>query len=91
MKEHEDKIEEADKNAIEEKAEALEKAVAESNVESMTSLKEELKTLLSSIGEKLYTAAAAESAQANPQGPPSEGDSQESDDQVVDADYEVKD
>ncbi|HJM38663.1 MAG TPA: molecular chaperone DnaK [Planctomycetota bacterium] len=91
VKEHEDKIEEADKNAIEEKAEALEKAVAESNVESMTSLKEELKTLLSSIGEKLYTAAAAESAQANPQGPPSEGDSQESDDQVVDADYEVKD
>ncbi|RMH00745.1 MAG: molecular chaperone DnaK [Planctomycetota bacterium] len=89
VKDHEDKIEQADREAIEAKAEELEKAVKEGDDSAMDRLKGELQELLSKVGEKLYAAASSSAGAAGGSAPPPGGG--EGGDQVVDADYEVKD
>jgi molecular chaperone DnaK len=87
LKDHEDKVEAGDAKKVRDGADELEQAVKDGDAEGMTRLKDELQALVSSIGEKLYAAASAEGAQ------PGAGaaSAQEDGDQVVDADYEVKD
>ncbi len=87
LKDHEDKVEAGDAKKVRDGADELEQAVKDGDVEGMTRLKGELQALVSSIGEKLYAAASAEGGQPGP----GAASSQEDGDQVVDADYEVKD
>jgi molecular chaperone DnaK len=95
VKEHEDKLDDDDKKAVDEQVEALEQAIKDGDQTLLQSGMEELKQTLSGLGEKLYQQAGA--AQPGPGMPPGMGDDAPGDpnaqggDDVVDADYEVKD
>ena len=86
LKEHGDKVDEADAAAVNAKADELEQAVKDGDAEAMKRLMEQLQGLMSGVGEKLYASASASA----PGGSPGTDSGQESGDQVVDADYEVK-
>ena len=87
IKDQEDRIEEGDKGRIEGLATTLEEALQDEEGPNVDSAMEELQGVLSEVGEKLYADAAAQNPQADPS--PS-GPEEDSGDQVVDADYEVK-
>lgn len=95
VKEHEDKLDDDDKKAVDEQVEALEQAIKDGDQTLLQSGMEELKQTLSKLGEKLYQQAGA--AQPGPGMPPGMGDDATGDPNgqgggdVVDADYEVKD
>ena len=91
LKDHEDKVEEADRTAIEEKAAELDTAVQEGNEDAMRTGMAELQSLVSSIGEKLYAAAGAAQQGADEAAAPGSNPDADGGDLVVEADYEVKD
>ncbi len=95
IKEHEDKISEANKTKIEESLEKLEKAKNEENVEELDTAIDEVNQAWASASQEIYQAAE----QAKQQGEPADGngageteaeDKSEGDD-AVDADFEVVD
>jgi len=89
IKEHEDKLEDADKKELEARAKEIDEALGKDDLDSAVKTAEELKGLLTKIGEKVYRATAGQAAgQAEAAPGPAAGE--ESGDQVVDADYEVK-
>ena len=93
VKDHEDKIEEDDRKAIEEKADALEETLKSEDLSQVDAQVEALQAVMSQIGEKLYKAGAAEGEPGVPGAGPAPGapqNPQDSGDQVVDAEYEVK-
>ena len=87
VKEHEEKVSEEDKTAIEAKADSLEEALKGDDATDFNVQMEELQTLLTSVGENIYKATAAEGQTAQESAPQEES----AGDEVVDADYEVKD
>ena len=87
IKDQEDRIEEDDKGRIEALATTLEEALQSEDGANVDSAMEELQVALSEVGEKLYTDAAAQDPPAEPT---QSGPAEDSGDQVVDADYEVK-
>mgnify|MGYP001355092659 CR=1 FL=1 len=87
VKEHEEKVSEEDKTAIEAKADSLEEALKGDDATDFNVQMEELQTLLTSVGENIYKATAAEGQTAQEPAPQEES----AGDEVVDADYEVKD
>jgi molecular chaperone DnaK len=86
LKDHEDKIEEDDRKLVEEKADALEELLKGDDLSQLDAQVAELQEVLSKVGEKLYQTAGAPAG--GPEGAPQ--NPQDSGDQVVDADYEVK-
>jgi len=97
ISDHEDKIEDADKEAIEGKITELETALQGEDLAAIESATEALQQQLSQAGEKLYQASAAQEGAAPggaPGGatPPPQGDATGAEgDEVVDAEFEVKD
>ncbi|MFQ5749993.1 MAG: Hsp70 family protein, partial [Planctomycetota bacterium] len=88
IKEHEDKLEDADKEELEARAKEIDDALAKDDLDSAVQTAEQLKSLLTKAREKVYRATAGQAAgQAETASSPA---SEESGDQVVDADYEVK-
>ena len=87
IKDQEDRIEEDDKGRIEALATTLEEALQSEDGANVDSAMEELQGALSEVGEKLYKDAAAQDPPAEPT---QSGPAEDSGDQVVDADYEVK-
>ncbi|MCX8266685.1 MAG: molecular chaperone DnaK [Planctomycetota bacterium] len=85
LKESEDKIDEADKSAIEEKIEAAKKALEGEDLAAIDTAVEELNTTIQPVAQKMYEAAAAEEQQ-QPEAQPASNQ----DDDVIDADFEVK-
>jgi molecular chaperone DnaK len=85
IKESEDKIDEADKSAIEEKIEAAKKALEGEDLAAIDTAVEELNTTIQPVAQKMYEAAAAEEQQQ----PEAQPVSNQEDD-VIDADFEVK-
>jgi len=98
VKEHEDKLEDDDKESIESKASALEEVLKGEDLSQVESLSEELQETMTKLGEKLYAASsqtvgAGAPGPGGPGGPGGSGQAEaasEDDGTVVDADYEVK-
>jgi molecular chaperone DnaK len=86
IKESEDKIDEADKSAIEEKIEAAKKALEGEDLAAIDTAVEELNTTIQPVAQKMYEAAAAEEQQQQPEAQPASNQG----DDVIDADFEVK-
>ncbi|MCH2101500.1 MAG: Hsp70 family protein, partial [Planctomycetes bacterium] len=89
MSEHEDKLEEADKEAVETKITAVTESLQGEDLDVISNTTEALQQQLSQLGEKLYAAASAQGPGAAPEAPA--GGAGTGGDDVVDADYEVKD
>jgi molecular chaperone DnaK len=87
ISEHEDKLDSSDKEEVESKIGAVEEALQGTDLDAITTASDELQAHLSKLGEKLYAAASAQAPGAAPES--SAGDSA-GDQEVVDADYEVK-
>ena len=88
MSEHEDKLEDADKQAVDAKIAAVDEALQGEDLDAIGAATEALQQQMSQLGEKLYAAASAQAPGAAPEAPTG---ASEGDDDVVDADYEVKD
>jgi molecular chaperone DnaK len=91
LKESGDKLESADKLKVEEGIESVKKALAEDNLESIKKAMEELTESVYAATTKLYQKMQAEQAtqqQAGAGASPEQG--KQSDDNVVNADYNVK-
>ena len=87
LKEHEGKIDAADKQAVEEAADALDAALKTDDASLIQAKVEALNTVMQGVATKLYQQGEAASGGAQPQ----DGEGQSSaDDEVIDADYEVK-
>ena len=99
IKEHGDKVSEEEKKNIEEKLEALKKAVEGDSAEAINTAKEELMTVSHKLAEEMYKQAQAEQAageagagEAAPEPGPAEDDAGQADKEgAVDADFEVVD
>ncbi|WP_432409271.1 molecular chaperone DnaK [Wukongibacter sp. M2B1] len=89
LKEHGDKISAEEKSQIEEKLEALKKALESDNTEEINKAAEELTNAFHVLAQKMYQQAGPQGEAANP-GEQSEQANDDNDD-VVDADYEVVD
>ncbi len=87
VRENEDKLEAADQEAVNSQADKLEEALKGEDLSAVERESEALQQILTRVGEKLYQATAQEGAGA---GAATESGSEDGD-QVVDADYEVKD
>ena len=93
LKEHADKVGDAEKNEIDAAIEELKKVKDHDDVEAIKTASENLLKASQKIAEVLYKAQAEKQAEAGPQEEagekPEEGEKKEGDD-VIDADYEVK-
>ncbi|PLX30625.1 MAG: molecular chaperone DnaK [Clostridiales bacterium] len=88
LKEVGDKVSPEEKKTVEEKLEALKKALEGDDIEAIKTATEEMTNAFHALSQKMYEAAAAEQqAQAQT----GESENSKSDDDVVDADYEVVD
>ena len=93
LKEHGDKLEAPDKQAIESAIERLKTALSGSDTAEIKAALEALGQASQKLGEIVYQ-QAAQQQNANPQGPesadaPSAGQAKKKDDGAIDADYEV--
>jgi molecular chaperone DnaK len=88
LKEYGDKVSADEKSKIEEKLQALKKALEGDNTEEINKATEELTNAFHGLAQQMYQGAAQASAQAGDQAP---NDEKAKDDNVVDADYEVVD
>ena len=88
LKDHADDIEESEKEEIESKIEVVKNALKEDDISAIDSASEELMKAVHPVTQKIYEAKAAEQASAQPGAaePVSNADQE-----VVDADFEVKD
>src|SRR3954464_12838379 len=88
LKEHRDKLDEADAAAIEEKVKALREVVEGSDAQAIKAKTQELEEASHKLAEAVYAQATEQAASA----PSGDGTASASDDEVVeDADYEVID
>ncbi len=90
LKEHGDKASPEEKALIEEKLEALKKSLESDNTEEINKASEELTTAFHALAQKMYQDAGAQGDAANP-GEQTEQATEQANDDVVDADYEVVD
>ncbi|MBL7223942.1 MAG: molecular chaperone DnaK [Candidatus Brocadiae bacterium] len=97
LKEHGDKLGDDDKKAIEDACDRVEKAVKDDQIDEIRVAVEELETSMHKLSQAMYEqaeqaqqadGAAAETDEADPEAPQQDG---AEDDEVIDADYEVKD
>jgi len=98
LKDHGDKVDEAEKKSIEEKIEALKEAAKGESLEAITKAREELEQVSHKLAEEMYKAAQAEQAAAGEQpgaqpGAEQPAEEPKSDDGqgAVDAEFEVVD
>ena len=85
IKESEGKLDDADKSAIEEKIDAAKKALEGEDLAAIDTAVEELNTTIQPVAQKMYEAAAAAEQQQQPDADPASNQ-----DEVIDADFEVK-
>ncbi len=88
LKEHGEKLDEAEKKEVEDAKEDLKKAVESKDVEGIKTKSEALSTLVYKLSEKIYKDTAAEGDAGAPQEDPS---SAPADDDVVDAEFKEVD
>ena len=91
VKDHEAKLEDADKDRVNGLADELEESIKKEDRDAIRRKMEEIRTAMTQIGEKLYRDAGAAQPSPPPQGGAAEEAEEKAGDQVVDADYEVKD
>ncbi|MBC8370606.1 MAG: molecular chaperone DnaK [Planctomycetes bacterium] len=87
LSENESKIDDADKTAIQEKIDSLKKALEGEDLSAIDTAVEELNSTVQPVAQKMYEASAAEQQQ---QEPPHAEAASNSEDDVIDADFEVK-
>jgi molecular chaperone DnaK len=85
IKENEGKLDDADKSAIEEKIDAAKKALEGEDLAAIDTAVEELNATIQPVAQKMYEAAAAAEQQQQPDAEPVSNQ-----DEVIDADFEVK-
>jgi molecular chaperone DnaK len=85
IKENEGKLDDADKSAIEEKIDAAKKALEGEDLAAIDTAVEELNATIQPVAQKMYEAAAAAEQQQQPDAEPASNQ-----DEVIDADFEVK-
>jgi len=88
LKEVGDKVSPEEKKTVEEKLEALKKALEGEDIEVIKTATEEMTNAFHALSQKMYEAAAAQQQSEAQTG---ESEDSKSDDDVVDADYEVVD
>ena len=86
LKEHRDKVSDADAKAVEEAVEEAKKALAEGGLERMKTAQDKLLQSSHKVAEAMYTAAAPQGGQQPPTGE-APGDEQPKKDDVVDAEF----
>ena len=92
IKEHGDKLDDTEKESLNEKIEALKKAKDSGNVESMKSAMEQLNAVWSTVASKMYDAAKTEETDAGTSEPDSGKKGQgKKESEIEDADFEVVD
>ncbi|MCS5652824.1 MAG: molecular chaperone DnaK [Candidatus Marinimicrobia bacterium] len=92
IKEHGDKLDDTEKESLNEKVEALKKAKDSGNVESMKSAMEQLNAAWSTVASKMYDAAKTEETDAGTSEPDSGKKGQgKKEGEIEDADFEVVD
>ena len=92
IKEHGDKLDDTEKESLNEKVEALKKAKDSGNVESMKSAMEQLNAAWSTVASKMYDAAKTEETDAGTSEPDSGKKGQDKKEgEIEDADFEVVD
>ena len=92
IKEHGDKLDDTEKESLNEKVEALKKAKDSGNVESMKSAMEQLNATWSTVASKMYDAAKTEETDAGTSEPDSGKKGQgKKEGEIEDADFEVVD
>ncbi len=92
IKEHGDKLDDTEKESLNEKVEALKKAKNSGNVESMKSAMEQLNAAWSTVASKMYDAAKTEETDAGTSEPDSGKKGQDKKEgEIEDADFEVVD
>ena len=87
VKENEAKIDEADKTAVEEAADALDEVLKGEDLAAIEAKTEALNTIVQGVATKLYQSEEQPGGPA--QGAP-EAEQASDDEEVIDADYEVK-
>ena len=92
IKEHGDKLDDTEKESLNEKVEVLKKAKDSGNVESMKSAMEQLNAAWSTVASKMYDAAKTEETDAGTSEPDSGKKRQgKKESEIEDADFEVVD
>ncbi len=91
LKEVGDKVDASEKEKIQSSADALRKALDGDDVDDIKAKTEELTNAFHTLSQKIYEEAAQQNPQGDTNQETQEANSEEEDDNVVDADYEVVD
>ena len=95
LEENKDKLSEEDRTSLQNALDGLKSARDAENIEGMKSSMEEVEKIASSLGEKLYKDAASETQGAggaeDPAAGAAPGAGGQADEDIIDADFEVKD
>ncbi len=95
IEENKDKLSEEDRTSLQNALDGLKSAKDAENIEGMKSSMEEVEKIASSLGEKLYKDAASETQGAggaeDPAAGAAPGAGGQADEDIIDADFEVKD
>ncbi len=94
IKEHEDKLQDTDKEPLNQAIEKVREVAKEDDTEAIKSAISELEQASHALSKVLYESGAAPGAEGEqpggPQAPPPDGETDEADDDAIDAEFEVK-
>jgi molecular chaperone DnaK len=91
IKEHEEKLDEAEKDGLTEKVDSLKKAKDSGNIDEIKSSMDALNASWSAIASKMYDASKQEEGVPNTESTPNSNEQKKKEDEIEDADFEVVD
>ena len=91
IKEHEEKLDEAEKDGLTEKVDSLKKAKGSGNIDEIKSSMDALNASWSAIASKMYDASKQEEGVPNTESTPNSNEQKKKEDEIEDADFEVVD
>jgi molecular chaperone DnaK len=91
IKEHEEKLDEAEKDGLTEKVDSLKKAKDSGNIDEIKSSMDALNASWSAIASKMYDASKQEEGAPNTESTPNSNEQKKKEDEIEDADFEVVD
>ena len=89
IKEHEEKLDEAEKDGLTEKVDSLKKAKDSGNIDEIKSSMDALNASWSAIASKMYDASKQEEGVPNTESTPNSNEQKKKEDEIEDADFEV--
>jgi molecular chaperone DnaK len=91
IKEHEEKLDETEKDGLTEKVDSLKKAKDSGNIDEIKSSMDALNASWSAIASKMYDASKQEEGVPNTESTPNSNEQKKKEDEIEDADFEVVD